>query len=262
MPLPRFPRILLAATFVAAGLSAAQPAAEGHPALSSCHACHGRAGISERGTVPNLVGQKAPYLVAQLEAFQRGTRQHDVMAAVAAQLSAQDIRALAEHWARQPPMAVPPAGEGVVPVRSRMAWPAAFPQGFERYRSVTEGEAVTQRWANRVALEAAAAGRPLPEGAVIVVSRHRLEAQPGGGTAPGAAQSYDTMERRAGWGAAVPALLRNGDWDYAQFDARQQRRDGLNQAACLACHQPLAARSHVFTLQELAERARAAAGQR
>jgi hypothetical protein len=94
------------------------------------------------------------------------------------------------------------------------------------------------------------------------VSHHRLEAQPGGGPAPGPAQSYDAMERRAGWGAAVPALLRNGDWDYAQFDARQQRRDGLNQAACLACHQPLAARSHVFTLQELAGHTRTGAGRR
>lgn len=259
MQLPRLPRVLLVSAFAASGFSAAQPAAEGHAALSSCHACHGRAGVSERGSVPNLAGQKAPYLVAQLEAFQSGTRKHDVMAAIAAQLGAQDIRALAEHWARQPPAATPPAGEGVVPVHSRMVWPAGFPQGFERYGSAAQGAVVAQRWANRAALEAASQGRPLPEGAVIVVSHHRLEVQPGGGMAPGAAQSYDTMERRAGWGAAVPSLLRNGDWDYAQFDARQQRRDGLNQAAGLACHQPLAARSHVFTLQELAQHARAAA---
>lgn len=259
MQLLKLPQFLLATALAAAKLSAAQPAAGIHPALPSCHACHGRAGVSERGGVPNLAGQKAPYLAAQLRAFQRGERKHDVMAAIAAQLSAPDVSLLAEHWSRLPPAASAPTGEGVVPVVSRMAWPAGFPHGFERYRSVVEGDAVTQRWANRVAIEAAAAGLPLPHGAVLVVSRHRLEAMPGGGTAPGEAQSYDTMERRAGWGVEVPALLRNGDWDYAQFDARQQRRNDLNQAACLACHQPLAARSHVFTLHELTQHARAGA---
>lgn len=261
MPLQTFPWVLLATALAAADITAAQPAAkpdEAHPALPSCHACHGRAGVSERGGVPNLAGQKAPYLAAQLGAFQRGERKHAVMAAVAAQLSEDDIRRLAEHWSRLPPAAGAPAGEGVVPVPSRMGWPAGFPQGFERYRTVVEGDTVKQRWANRVALDAAAAGQPLPEGAVIVTSNHRMEPQPGGGTAPGAALSYDTMERRAGWGAAVPTLLRNGDWDYAQFDAQQQRRSGLNQAACLACHQPQAARSHVFTLPELAQHVRAA----
>jgi hypothetical protein len=59
------------------------------------------------------------------------------------------------------------------------------------------------------------------------------------------------METRAGWGAAIPALLRNGDWDFAVFDAQRVRNDGLNQAQCLACHRPQAANSHVFTLAEL-----------
>jgi cytochrome c553 len=262
MYLSRLPSVVLSAALGAAVPCAAQAAADVHPALPSCHACHGLAGISERGSVPNLAGQKAPYLVAQLEAFRRGDRKHDVMAAIAAQLGGQDMRLLAEHWSRLPLAASAPAGEGAVPVASRMAWPAGFPQGFERYASAVAGDALTQRWANRAALDAAAQGQALPEGAVIVVSHHRLEAQPGGGSAPGPALSYDTMERRAGWGAAVPTLLRNGDWDYAQFDARQQRRSALNQAACLACHQPLAARSHVFTLHELAAHARAAAGSR
>ncbi|MBC7938480.1 MAG: cytochrome P460 family protein, partial [Chitinophagaceae bacterium] len=61
--------------------------------------------------------------------------------------------------------------------------------------------------------------------------------------------------KTGGWADAIPALLRNGDWDYAQFDTRQQRRETLNQAPCLACHQPLAAKSHVFTLDELTRHA-------
>jgi Cytochrome P460 len=147
------------------------------------------------------------------------------------------------------------ASDGAV-LRSRMAWPSAFPQGFERYRSAVDGENVAQGWANSVALAAAARGLPLPEGSIIVVSHHRLEGQADGSMAAGPARSYDTMELRAGWGASVPQPLRNGDWDYAQFDAVRQRRDGLNQAPCLACHQPLAARSHVFTWDDLTRHAR------
>jgi cytochrome c553 len=243
----------------AASGAGGQPATEVHPALPSCHSCHGRAGISDRGTVPNLAGQKAPYLVAQLQAFRRGDRKHAVMAAIAAQLSEQDMQVLADHWARLPADPGPGAGAGVTPVRSRTDWPAAFPQGFERYRYAVDGESVVQGWANRLALEAAAQGRPLPDGSIIVVSHHRLQTQADGHLAAGPALAYDTMQLRAGSGAKVPQLLRNGDWDYAQFDAQTQRRDGLNQAACLACHQPLAARSHVFTSDALTRHAREAA---
>ena len=68
-------------------------------------------------------------------------------------------------------------------------------------------------------------------------------------------EAVAAMEARAGWGAAVPALLRNGNWDYALFDANRVRNDRLNQAPCLACHKPQAASSFVFTLPALRERA-------
>ena len=67
--------------------------------------------------------------------------------------------------------------------------------------------------------------------------------------------SYAAMSARAGWGTEVPLLLRNGDWDYALFDANRVRRDGLNQAQCLACHKPIAADSYVFTMKQLREAA-------
>jgi cytochrome c553 len=250
-------RLLAAVAVLATGAATAQTLSEAHPALPSCHSCHGRAGISERDSVPNLAGQKAGYLASQLDAFKQGRRKHDLMNAIAAQLSTQDMRALAEHWAGLPAAPAPGADRGVVPVRSRMAWPERFPQGFERYRTVVEDTEVVQRWANRVALQAAASGLPLPEGSVLVVSHHAPQRQADGSIGAGPVRSYDTMEMRAGWGAAVPSLLRNGDWDYAQFNAQQQRVDTLNQAACLACHQPLAAKSHVFTLDELVQHAKA-----
>jgi len=77
---------------------------------------------------------------------------------------------------------------------------------------------------------------------IVQVSRPAAGAPPNG---------YAGMESRAGWGAGIPALLRNGNWDFAVFDAQRIRNDRLNQAQCLACHHPQAANSHVFTLAEL-----------
>jgi hypothetical protein len=58
------------------------------------------------------------------------------------------------------------------------------------------------------------------------------------------------MEKRAGWGAAFPENLRNGDWDFAIFspDGKPLNKD-LN--ACRACHAPLKESQHIFSLQHL-----------
>ena len=62
------------------------------------------------------------------------------------------------------------------------------------------------------------------------------------------------MEVRTGWGASVPDLLRNGDWDYALMGPDKQTKP-INQAQCLACHKPAAEESYVFTLKELKKKA-------
>ena len=115
------------------------------------------------------------------------------------------------------------------------------------------------RYANAVALAAAREGKPLPDGATIVVATHAVQLDASGKPSldsagqplAGRVLSFAAMQARAGWGAQVPELLRNGDWDYALFAADQQRRDGTNQALCLACHKPVAADSFVFTMKAL-----------
>jgi hypothetical protein len=67
---------------------------------------------------------------------------------------------------------------------------------------------------------------------------------------------YTAMETQAGWGADIPDLLRNADWNYAVFTAEGTPRSGVNQALCLACHKPLDADSYVFSLKQLADKAR------
>jgi cytochrome c553 len=220
--------------------------------VTACQACHGANGVSRNQHVPHLAGQQPAYLVLQLQAFRNGTRKNGMMEAIAAQLSDTEMTALADYWGRQP------AGGGAdahaqatgPAIPSRMAFPAAFPTGFTLYQTATDHGAVTERYANATAIAAARAGRPLPDGSLIVgVNRPAAGAPPTG---------YAAMESRAGWGAAIPALLRNGDWDYAVFNAQRARNDGLNQAQCLACHHAQAANSHVFTLAELRAAATAA----
>jgi cytochrome c553 len=237
-------RALASQATAAAAPPPAPAAAETQVDVTACVACHGANGVSRSPRIPNLAGQQPDYLVAQLRAFKTGARKNDLMEAIAAQLGDAEMTALAHYWSSQAAgggdahaVAAGPA------IPSRMAFPADFPNGFTLYQTVTTNGAVAERYANAAAIAAARAGRPLPDGSVIVgVNRPAAGAPPSG---------YAAMETRAGWADAIPALLRNGNWDFAVFDAQRVRNDRLNQAQCLACHRPQAANSHVFTLAEL-----------
>ena len=57
--------------------------------------CHGPLGLSTAPDAPNLAGQPAIYLAAQLRAYRSGERKHEVMAVMAKPLTDDDIRNLA-----------------------------------------------------------------------------------------------------------------------------------------------------------------------
>jgi cytochrome c553 len=67
-----------------------------------CDACHGERGISVApDQFPHLAGQYASYLEHALRGYRDGTRRHAVMNPIAAELSNEDIRALANFYAAQ-----------------------------------------------------------------------------------------------------------------------------------------------------------------
>ena len=73
--------------------------------LPPCVACHGPGGSGVGTSFPPLAGQPAPYLEAQLEAWQQGKRQPGplgLMQAVARRLSPSDIAAVSRWFAAQP----------------------------------------------------------------------------------------------------------------------------------------------------------------
>lgn len=73
-------------------------AAAGKGKSATCSACHGQNGISPNDIWPNLAGQKAGYLVAQMKAFRDGQRKNPMMSPMAAPLSDTDIDNLAAYY--------------------------------------------------------------------------------------------------------------------------------------------------------------------
>lgn len=93
-------RQILTALFtatLATSASAGDPAA-GKVRSASCAGCHGADGISVVPKYPNLAGQNAGYLILTLKGFRDGTRENNVMNAMAKSLSDADIENLAAFY--------------------------------------------------------------------------------------------------------------------------------------------------------------------
>ena len=90
-------------------VTATTPAGELHLAgqlvKARCALCHGLEGQSVSPLYPKLAGQSAEYLVKQLFNFKTGQRPSTAMKEMTENLSASDIRSLAEYFSRQPTQA-------------------------------------------------------------------------------------------------------------------------------------------------------------
>lgn len=64
----------------------------------TCAACHGQEGNSVNPLWPNVAGQHATYLVAQLQAFKNGDRVNALMSSQAMMLTDEDMRNLAVYY--------------------------------------------------------------------------------------------------------------------------------------------------------------------
>ncbi len=76
----------------------------GKDKAAACGACHGANGVSPTTMVPIapiLAGQQAEYIEQALSQYQKGDRNSPIMAGMAAPLTAEDIKLLAEFFAAQ-----------------------------------------------------------------------------------------------------------------------------------------------------------------
>ena len=253
----------------ASGALAADAGAGKARAESVCSACHGLNGVSVTDAIPNLAGQKAAYIENQLKALKDGTRKHQVMGAIAAQLSADDIGNVAAFYSSLPGAGTSTAKSDFLPnlAKSSVTFPETYKNNFVKYHTINfpATRQVRYYYANPAALQAAKDGKDLPNGAYLFAEVYsaKLDAdkKPIAGS-DGFYQAdqllfYTAMQRDSGWGKEIPEMLRNEEWNYAVFTTAKQQRPGVNQAECLACHKPLDKASYTFTLKELATVAKA-----
>lgn len=92
-----------------AALALAAPAAfadgnaqAGQQKSQACAACHGANGISASNQFPILAGQYKDYIVQALHEYRDGGRNNPIMKGMAANLSDEDIRDLAEYFSGLP----------------------------------------------------------------------------------------------------------------------------------------------------------------
>jgi cytochrome c553 len=75
---------------------------EPRPLRAICARCHGMQGDGrETAAFPKLAGQRRAYLLASLESYEAGKRHSGIMQPVAAGLSSQEMRELADYYSKQ-----------------------------------------------------------------------------------------------------------------------------------------------------------------
>lgn len=142
----------------------------------------------------------------------------------------------------------------------RIAFPTDY-KSFTNYLSldrVQNHDQIIRLFANDMALDAASAGKELPNGSILVGEIYAAKKDKDGNVATssldrrirGKLAAVAVMQKGDGWGASFPDEFRNGDWDFAIFSPDGKRLDkDLN--ACRQCHAPLGDKQHVFSLEHL-----------
>ena len=262
-------RLSAALLFAVPAVNAADIEAGKAKVATVCGACHGVNGVSVSDTIPNLAAQRAGYIENQLKAFKDGSRRAGsptspaaTMAAIATQLSADDIANVAAYFASLQGAATGTKSEFLPHIaKSHVVFPEGYQQTFVRYHTIDFPAARQLRYyyANPAALQAAREGKPLPDGSYLFAEVYSAKLDDAKNPVKGAdghfqadkLVAYTAMQREAGWGDEFPDALRNENWNYAVFSLEKKPRP-VNQAECLGCHKPLDKVSYTFTLKELA----------
>lgn len=147
----------------------------------------------------------------------------------------------------------------------RVDFPQGYRDGFVRYLDVDRPDRGIKRffYVNPQALMEAQSGSDLPDGTVLIMEDHRVEMmdeaprrnEQGRFIATDEITNVFVMEKQPGWGEAYPADKRNGDWDYAWFEAdgTLKHDDPARYDGCFSCHQSRAERDYTFTFFKYVE---------
>lgn len=130
-----------------------------------------------------------------------------------------------------------------------VVFPAQFASSFVRYTTIDKPDRgiVRMLYVNHEALAAAAPGKPLPHGAIVVMEDHAIRLAVDGTPVTDTAGrlvplpdivEIHVQEKRSGWGSGYADSLRNGEWEYARFRPDGRQIEGPVDA-CFACHKKL-----------------------
>jgi len=89
-------------------------ATEGRDKSQLCQGCHGENGDSLEPLAPKLAGQYSDYIVKQVRNYQAGTRTHQIMNAMAATLTDEELVNIGNYFASRPMMKGDGSGDNPV----------------------------------------------------------------------------------------------------------------------------------------------------
>lgn len=151
----------------------------------------------------------------------------------------------------------------------KVEFPANWKDGV-RYLTVDRHDIKQHRElyaSSQAAVDAMKAGRPLPDGTVLTLVQYKAQLDATGAPVKdangrfvkGDFVAYTVMQKKAGFGTEYPPELRNGDWEYAVFNAEGKLNEKANYKACFECHKPHEKMDFVMSLARLSGTALGAA---
>ena len=69
--------------------------------LQLCQSCHGETGMPQQEDTPIIAGQNFYFLYVQLKDYKAGRRANEIMQGIVADLSREEMQALAQHYSQQ-----------------------------------------------------------------------------------------------------------------------------------------------------------------
>lgn len=138
------------------------------------------------------------------------------------------------------PMLAAVVGAQAFAEANRVAFPATLDR-LVHFTTVTRGNVVEHMLTSRAAIEAAQAGRPMPDGTQVILADYR----------EGKIYRYFVMEKGGGWGADYDERRRTADWQFQWYWPDGSLNMAENTQRCQSCHQSRADENYMFTWREL-----------
>jgi plastocyanin len=171
-----------------------------------------------------------------------------VRAATALSASAA-LGAVCLAFAQTAPAPAAPPAPLVAPGPNKVMFPEAWSKGT-MYATVDRPDTKQYRefYTTPDVLEAVRAGKPVPDGALIVLAAYMAQVDAAGVPLKdangrfmkGNLAAVNVQQKKAGSAEDIPASIRNGDWVYQSFTPDGKVNDKANLTACYQCHLPFA----------------------